>query len=255
MTEAKAIIQEINKLIESKHLDSSNFREAEELRERVSQVLKNAKQWLASKRTTQVKLPSNVNIYVPGWTAQELLQILKPLYPQAQKVTRSAKSISLMFGSIRRIQNPKFENRFSKDPHVAAEFLYDRTDALLYTARQWGGRECSFQAMLAGNELGRLRDPRFVIADLASKSFEARLASVACLAFLWSPEGNRCLRNMAAKDPDPGVRQSALWAYGFAGGENSLGLLRKQEKSDPHERVRAFAKEILTASQDSWWTI
>jgi hypothetical protein len=253
--ETKVILQRLNNLIKSKRLNHSNHHKAEELRDDVFEVQKNARLWLGNGHKTQIKLPSTVDISAPGWTAQELLQILMPLYPQARKVTCSAKIISLMSGSIRRIQNPEFKSRFSKNPNIAAEFLYDRTDALLYAAKQWGGHECSFQAMLAGNELGLLRDPRFVIADLKLKSFEARLACVACLAFLWSDKGTKRLHDIAVKDPDPGVRQSALWAYGFAGGEKSLELLRKQGRNDPNAHVRSFAKEILSIGLDSWWAI
>jgi len=253
--EAKANLQELENILKSKQLDNTDRHDAEKLCGQISEVLDNAKQWLTLRYSKQIKLPFDIDISVPGWTAQELLQVIKPLYPQAQKITRSAKFISLMFGSIRQIPNPIFKSRFSTDPRIAAEFLYDRADALLYSAKQWGGYECCFQAMLACNELGRLRDPRFVIADLESKSFEARLACVACLAFLWSDEGNKRLRDIAVKDPDPGVRQSALWAYGFAGGKESFELLSNQERNDPHAQVRVFAKETLMASQDNWWTI
>lgn len=69
-----------------------------------------------------------------------------------------------------------------------------------------GGPECSFQAMLASNELGWLRDPRFVFPALASKSFEIRLAGISCLAFLYSNAGNTQLRHLATNDPDAGAR-------------------------------------------------
>jgi hypothetical protein len=88
-----------------------------------------------------------------------------------------------------------------------------------------GGLECNFQARLASSELGWLRDVRFVFPALCAKEVETRLAAVACLAFLWSEEGNKYLRRMAVEDVEPGVRQSALWAYGFANGIDAAELV------------------------------
>jgi hypothetical protein len=64
-----------------------------------------------------------------------------------------------MYRRVRQIPNPNFEWRFSKDSEQAAEFFFDSTDALFYTANRWGGPECSLQATLAKQELGILRDP------------------------------------------------------------------------------------------------
>ena len=192
---------------------------------------------------------------MPGLTSEELLTILKPLYPQAEKITNAAQLITLKYDSIRRIPNPAFVSRFAKDPQVAAEFLYDRTDALLYAAKQWGGPECCLQAMLASNELGWLRDPRFVFPALGSKGFEVRLAAIACLAFLGSNEGNEQLRELAIKDVDPGVRQSALWAYGFAHGEGAFELASRQAEDDISSQVRSFAEKVQQWSDSEWWLL
>lgn len=158
-----------------------------------------------------------------------------------------------MHDRVRRVPNLEFESRFSNDPGKAAEFFFDRTDALLYTANQWGGPECKLQAMLASHELGHLRDPRFVFPALDAKSFETRLAAIACLAFLWSAEGNDRLKHMADNDPDPGVRQSALWAYGFSGGEGAHEMLVDKSRNDPNNRMREFASRALEVDDRSWW--
>ena len=110
-------------------------------------------------------------------------------------------------------------------------------------------------AALASHELGLLRDPRFVYPALGAKSFETRLAGIACLAFLWSDEGNDQLKAMTETDPDPGVRQSALWAYGFAGGKGARELLRHKSKNDMSDRVREFARQALEATDESWWML
>jgi len=77
--------------------------------------------------------------------------------------------------------------------------------------------------MLASRELGYLRDPAFVLPTQSS-SFEVRLATIACLAFLWSDEGTSRLKDAALHDHEPGVRQSALWAYAFR---------RRSRRSEP----------------------
>ena len=58
---------------------------------------------------------------------------------------------------------------------------------------------------------------------------------------------------MAEEDPDPGVRQSSLWAYGFAGGVGARDMLCDKAAHDPNERVRKFASEALEADGESWW--
>jgi hypothetical protein len=131
---------------------------------------------------------------------------VKPLYPLAENITSAQKFIALMHDRVRRLPNPEHESRFSDEPLKAAEFLFDRADALIYAAKHCGGPECLLQAALASRELGRLRDPRFVFPALTAKSFETRLAGVACLAFVWSDEGTARLKRMAEEDPDPGVR-------------------------------------------------
>jgi hypothetical protein len=113
------------------------------------------------------------------------------------------------------------------------------------------------QAMLAGHELGRLRDPRFVFPALREKNFEIRLAAVACLAFLWSDEGNKRLRRVAVNDEDAGVRQSALWAYCFAGGKSAREMLSERAKNDRDAIVRAFARGLLETELGSYsyWAV
>jgi hypothetical protein len=253
LKEAEIFRQDLAELLASRELEGATKREAEDLGECVEKTAELTRQWLISTEAQSLRVPADVVMAVPGWTAEELLHTLKPLYPQAQTITSTAKFIQLMDGCIRRVPNPSFESRFAKESRLASEFLYDRADALLYTAKQWGGPECSLQAMLASHELGRLRDPRFVFPALNAKSFETRLAAVACLAFLWSDEGNNRLKSLAEGDPDPGVRQSALWAYGFAGGEGAREMLNDKARNDANNRVREFASQALGAGDGSWW--
>jgi hypothetical protein len=51
-------------------------------------------------------------------------------------------------------------------------------------------------------------------------------------------------------DQYPGIRQSALWAYGFAAGDRANAFISRVMKNDHEARVRAFAKEMLET--ESW---
>jgi hypothetical protein len=185
---------------------------------------------------------------VPGWTAAELLPIISPLYPAARNIDRTAQLIPLLEKSIRRVPNPTYENRFASEARAAAEFLFDRTDALLYMALTFGGRECRLQARFARNELGLLRDPRFIFPALVSSDFHRRLIGISCLAFLWSDEGNIKLKRITVEDPDPGVRQSALWAYWFSSNDDGWEMIKRRAQDDPDEIIRSFAQKIILES-------
>lgn len=80
-----------------------------------------------------------------------------------------------------------------------------------------------------------------------------RLAAIACLAFLPATRGNQRLRRIAIDDPEPGVRQAALWAYGFAGGADAENLLSERARDDRDARVRRFAQTGRDGHRRSWW--
>jgi hypothetical protein len=122
--------------------------------------------------------------------------------------------LGLMGDAIRRVPNPEYSGRFSADQHAASEYLFDHADALIYAAKEWGGYECCLQATLAGKELGRLGDARFVLRALDSEDFNARLAAVACLAFLGAESCEGPLRSLVFDDP---VRASGSRPCGLTG--------------------------------------
>lgn len=200
--ELDALRRKTEILLADTRMDGTTRREAEDLKSRINQTAGDTPDWLATCDLKEVLVPANVAISAPGWTAIEFLQVVKPLYPLAESITSAQRFIALMHDRVRRLPNPEHESRFSGDPLKAAEFLFDRTEALIYAANHWGGPECLLQAALASQEMGRLRDPRFVFPALAATSFESRLAGVACLAFVWSDEGTAKLKLMAEEDPD-----------------------------------------------------
>jgi hypothetical protein len=253
--EATQLYHETDILLKQKCLGKEVRAEAEETLNNIAEVMESARSLSTSFPIDRNSVPSEVSTEIPSWSAQDLLEFLRPMYPQAQEITSANKLISLLNKDIRRIPNPDYKYRFSQAPTETPEFLYDRTDAVLYAAKNWSGHEGCLQAMLASSVLEWLRDPRFVFPALKSKDYSVRLAAVACLAFLWSEEGNKKLRRLAQSDKDSGVRRSALWAYCFAGGKYAGELLRDRESNDPHPHIQEFAKVIREAMGESLWKI
>jgi hypothetical protein len=255
LAETAEVIDELDGLRRGACLRGEQQQSAEELFDSMAKAADVARAWLRDHVIDNGLLPQSVNRDVPGWTVDELLEVIRPLYPRSQTIKKSSQLLGLMGDAIRRFPNPEYVNRFSTNQRMASEYLFDRTDALIYAAKEWGGHECCLQAMLAGNELGHLRDIRFVLPALDSEHFSARLTAVACLAFLRSDIGKERLRSVMVNELDPGVRQSALWAYGFSGAADAQEMLASRSKEDTDVRVRAFAHELLRVGQDSWWSL
>jgi hypothetical protein len=256
--EAETITNNIEDLLRESAVDKATRHEAELLREEVSGIMQAASRWVVNSAIDCLDIPQNISLTIFGWTAAELLEVLKPLYPAAKSMESPNRLTTFVKKKISRFLNPEFESRFSKVPHKASEYLYDRANALLFAATRWGGHECRMQAMLVRSEIGALRDPRFIYPALKSVTFEERLRGVAGLAFLWSDWGNELLRQAAMNDTESGVRLSALWAYGFAGGEGAEELLLRQAECDSDARVRAFFRDMtdcLAANEGLWWKI
>lgn len=160
------------------------------------------------------------------WTPLEAAAALAVIAPEfgdggdAQRVALSRLSLR-----VRRVPNPDVVGRRPNRVRASRAYVLNRTDTLLYGA-SWAGCECATQAAVARHELGALRDPRYILCDLASRTYTERLAAVACAAFCWSPAGTAALGRLARRDVDPGVRQAAAWAFGFARGAGAAELLR-----------------------------
>lgn len=251
--EAQGFCQSLNGLL-SQRMDHVSQREAEEMLRSINEVVDKARKLIAPIAFHR-SLPESVSTDTPGWTAAELFSAFYSLLPNIKGYKDHNDLNSLFQREIRRVPNPDFKHRFSKEPRGASEFVYDRADALFYTAKRWGGYECRFQAKTARDELGLLRDVRYVFPALRAEDMRVRLAGVASLAFLWSAEGYKYLRRLAVEDPEPGVRQSAMWAYGFAGGEGAVELARETYEQDRNSHVRTFAEKVLQMPDKAWWAL
>lgn len=147
-----------------------------------------------------------------GLIPAETVKVLQPFYPMARRLTKEYKIVTLLDGAVRRFPNPKFTSRFSKNPHTAAEYLYDRTALLIYTAIHWGNRFARLQAVTARQELGQIRNPNFIFPLLKDPDFTVRLKAVACLAFLAGDGIASTLKEISQTDIEPNVRLAAEWS-------------------------------------------
>jgi hypothetical protein len=199
-----------------------------------------------------------VPVDVATWSQEELNAAANRLR-QGRITERGADHVRLEFGrTIRRLPNPEFVARNRRDPVQSRQWHFDRTAALLRLAQEHGGNECILQSMIARRELGTFRNPHVIVAALESGSLDERLAAAASLAFLWSQDGTAALRRAALGDTAPGVRQVALWGFGFANGDDALELARRQRSEDAAPEVRSFAQEIadiVAENERGWWAV
>jgi hypothetical protein len=158
-------------------------------------------------------LPATPARLSDGFTPEQLSRQISPRYPLAADGMTTARLVPLLEHGIRRIPNPRYERRFATDGEVAAEFLFDRVEALAYAAFRWGDEDERYYGNLAATTLGRLRDARFVSPALLSDRFEERQIAIACLALLGDPSEE--LTAVAEGDPDTVVRAAAKWALGY----------------------------------------
>jgi hypothetical protein len=185
----------------------------------------------------------------PAWTPEELFEEALPIAPYLDGKT--PRDMNVVFGfTVRTLLNPEFTMRTAPDRRQSTLLLFDRAAALMHLAREYGGPECLQQAVVAANELGTYRDPLPAIEALTEGSLDERLVACACLSFLWSDEGRAALLRAALVDPEPGVRQVALWGYAFARGADALLLLADRSRSDPGDSVRVFAGAAVASVQD-----
>lgn len=198
-------------------------------------------------------LPAGVDRSRPGVTAMGLRDLLSPLSPTAARFEGMAQVVRQYSRLVKRFPNPNHTDRRSGDPNTSPQFLFDRVEALWYASRQWGGPQSRVAAVLAEQELGELRDPRFVIVALDSPDVEQRLRAVASLAFLQPPEAASLLVARVNGDDSPGVREAALWALGFVQAPEVDQVLKKAAAQDPSDLVRRSAMRFRTLGPNWWW--
>jgi hypothetical protein len=255
----RLILQEAQILLEQlSSIESNHFQiDFDSLFEDLKSVEKKSVDFLTTQNCAE--LPEKVCQEVKGLTAKETNEFLVPFYPVAARLQKSTTENSTRISSrighkMRRISNATFKTKQSHAPMHSSEFLFEFTDLYIQTALQWGGNECRFQALIAKQELGTLRDERFIITILKSNNFEHRQIAIACLAFL--QKGAETLGTLAIEDPVPEIRQASLWAYAFMNGEDFRSLSRQVSEQDSVLSVKKFAEQIVnSASEIEIWRI
>ena len=208
--------------------------------------------WLQFRTAHAPGMPSDVHSCPPGLTAIALRDLFAPINATAASLAGAGDIVPQYARLVRRFPNPQFKGLRSGNPTTAAKFLFEQVDAISYAARQWGGPRCQLHALWAFEELGELRDARYVVVALASESAAVRQRVIGTLALLQPPEAAETLLNHVRNDVDAGVRECALWALGLVMGDAATAVLTEVVNRDPDANVRRTARAYLTVG-DSWW--
>lgn len=202
----------------------------------------------------QSNLRQSVDTEIVGLTVEQLWELLQPLYPKAVQVKKVAEISNILSGDIRRFKNPHYKPSFCDGSLETSQYLFDKTDAFIYAGQKWGESECFMQALMTRNNLGLLRDVNFVLPGLLSEDYEIRLITVSCLAFLQDEKALEPLFSIALNDQDAGVRESAIWAYAFLGG-NVKKLSKEVIKRETNTQVLEFLSKVERRNFAEMWFI
>lgn len=186
-------------------------------------------------------------------TTEEVFAMVRTRgYARAMRATSATELVPLLSHRIARLDNVEYAGWRQQ----ASEYHFERTDAMLFAAIEWGGGTAVLFAQIARQELGQLRDPRFIRAGLSHSRFDGRMASAAALAFLpGDPETDDYLAQVALHDADAGVRRTALWAYGAAARPGVESLIERVLDAERHPEVVALARSAQSDTAGVWWTI
>ncbi len=110
------------------------------------------------------------------------------------------------------------------------------------------------QAAMVRDNLGLLCDLNFVLPALSSVNFNERLVAVSCLAFLQDQNAIGYLFETCLNDLDAGVRESAIWAYAFLGG-NIKTLAAEVRKGEKNVTVLEFLAKIERRNCADLWFV
>jgi hypothetical protein len=209
--------------------------------------------WIQFRAPRQAGMPNDIQIEQGGLTALELREIFAPINRTAELLTTGGAVIRQYGGLIRRVRNTRFRNRRSGDAETAPEFLFDVADSLAYAARQWGGPTCQLMTFWAIEEMGELRDPRYLVAALRTENAEIRRRVIGGLALLRAEGARDTILHHVRDDVDAGVRECALWSIGMLLGDAANPLLNDVAVNDPDARVRRAASKFLSIGAHWWW--
>ena len=211
--------------------------------------------WLQFRTPREQEVPEGVELELGGLTAVELRDIFAPFSATAAAMTEPHQVIRHYVRLIRRVPNPQFINRRSGDTETAAMYLFDPADALAYGARQWGGPTCRLMSLWAIEEVGELRDSRYLYMALRTTSAEQRIRILGGVALTRPPGAEAVLVRHVRDDVDSGVRESALWSLGMLIGSRADPIVREVSTNDPAASLRRSATHLLELGDRWWWRV
>ena len=249
------IIPLLNNFCNDKLLGSIMNFDAEKLLNEVMEAELKLNIWFGDNSdASSLELPKYVQNEASGLTVEQLWKLLQPLYPKAVQVKKVAEISNILSGDIRRFKNPNYKPSFCDGSLETAQYLFDKTDTFTYAGQKWGESECFMQATMVRDNLGLLRDINFVLPALSSVNYNERLIAVSCLAFLQDEKAIEPLYSIALYDQDAGVRESAIWAYAFLGG-NIKKLATEIRKGETNEKVLEFLAKVERRNFAELWFV
>lgn len=211
--------------------------------------------WLRFREHRHPEAPAGYSPVGRGFTAEELRRLYAPLSPTVADMTTHAEIVRHYSRLLRRTRNPEFVNRRAEDAVAASQFLFEPADAMAYAAREWGGTTSSLMARWGIEEVGELRDPRFVLQSLEIGRREERVRAIAGLALMQCHEAEPVLTRHARDNADASVREAALWALGMVIGDRAADLLREAARVDPDLRLQRRCAQWLALGDRWWWRV
>lgn len=209
--------------------------------------------WMRFRGSLVKGVPDDVMQAPKALTPTELQALFAPVSPTAAAL-RDAGSVVRQYGRlIKRVPNREYVSQRSGDPRTAQRYLFDAVSARCYGVRLWGGPQARLAALMVEDELGELRDGRYLLPALAVENLEQRLRAIAAIAFLQPEGGEDALGQRARNDADAGVRELAIWALGFSGATDADTIAREAAKEDPSEHVRRAARRFVDAGPGWGW--
>lgn len=251
---ARLLVAELNSIIPEVERTAQEGNEpARAILGQLVRAREDAMGWTRFRASLAAGVPEDVAQTAQTLTPAELQALFAPVSPTAAALPDAGAVVRQYARLIKRVANPEYVSQRSGDPRTAQRYLFDAVAARCYGVRLWGGPQARLAALMVEDELGELRDGRYLLPALAVENLEQRLRAVAAIAFLQPDGGQEALRRRARNDADPGVRELAIWALGFCGATDADAIAREAATEDPSEHVRRAARRFVDAGPGWGW--
>ncbi len=205
-------------------------------------------------RARSTDSPSAPLIVQAGLTPMEVIAMYAPLCPSAAKLTSLPSVVAQYSRRLKRVPNPDFRSQRSPVPGTSTQYLFDRVSAYNYAAQNWGGTYSRLLIGWAAEDLGELRDARYVQRALETCP-QRRTHLIAAMALLAPDNAVDIVMNYARNDTSTAVREAALWTAGLLLGESADPVLSEAENHDPDRGIRVTVRRWLSVGALWWWRV